>query len=186
MLPALSCVRFTQHLQESCFLECRKLTALPLVAIHQQQTVRCWGSVARALQDLVTTGRLKPDPSQNVAAKVLNALQTSITASESKSRCHRDLDKPSDQAGATDRLQTQPATLPFPRGAYLWGTIGSGKTMLLDLFCSSFSHADQQQLGLSRLHFHEFMLKIHGRLHSLQQSLPRIRGQSQFGLPVYR
>lgn len=150
-----------------------------------QRTGCCHSSVATALQDLVTTGRLKQDDSQSFAAKVLNVLQGVVKNSGQHIKNNIDGNQTQDQATACQASE-KPAALPFPRGAYLWGTIGSGKTMLLDLFCSSFSDADQIQFGLCRLHFHEFMLNIHGRLHSLQESLPRIRGQSQFGLPVFR
>ena len=143
-------------------------------------------SIASALQDLVTTGRLNPDDSQQFAAQVLNALQDSVRQEAQASRSQSVSDKASQQLPVQNPEPPAPAALPCPRGAYLWGTIGSGKTMLLDLFCSSFSDSDRQQLGLCRLHFHEFMLTIHSRLHSLQQSVPRIKGQSQFGLPVYR
>ncbi len=181
-----------------CLQECSNSLHPPSLSLRLRITtdrrLDCgYSSVAMALQDLVTTGRLKPDETQRFAAKVLNALQTSIRQSGQEDRHHQapsghqaDLSNSKDQPSDTSRAQQAPPALPFPRGAYLWGTIGSGKTMLLDLFCSSFSEADQQHFGLSRLHFHEFMLKIHNRWHRLQESLPRIRGQSQFGLPVYR
>lgn len=143
-------------------------------------------SIASALQDLVTTGRLSPDDSQRFAAQVLNALQNSARKGVQAPSPPGISDKAAQQLPVQDPRSSTPTMLPYPRGAYLWGTIGSGKTMLLDLFCSSFSDSDRQQLGLCRLHFHEFMLTIHSRLHSLQQSVPRIKGQSQFGLPVYR
>jgi hypothetical protein len=37
-----------------------------------------------------------------------------------------------------------------------------------------------------RLHYHEFMLRAHQRLHSLQSARPRVLGQTRQGLPVYR
>ena len=37
-----------------------------------------------------------------------------------------------------------------------------------------------------RLHFHEFMLRVHQRLHDLQLGRPRVLGRSRLGLPVYR
>ena len=170
---------------EGCFSVCPQLTSLFCThASPQRNFVQNYNSVATALQDLVTTGRLKPDASQSFAARVLNALQSSIKQCE-LGQNHAESGTPLDPR-QVDHNQQQPIGLTYPRGAYLWGTIGSGKTMLLDLFCSSFSDTDQQQFGLSRLHFHEFMLKIHSQLHNLQESLPRIRGQSQFGLPVYR
>ncbi|KAL3132686.1 hypothetical protein ABBQ32_009199 [Trebouxia sp. C0010 RCD-2024] len=155
-----------------------------LPPFHQQYVSQTFHpvSIAPALQDLVTTGRLKQDDSQRFAAKALNTLQTAVTL---------EAQTPSPQANSSSSAQLANQTsssslLQLPRGAYLWGTIGSGKTMLLDLFCSTFPISDRQQLGLCRLHFHEFMLTIHSRLHSLQESVPRIKGHSQFGLPVYR
>ena len=150
-------------------------------------------TVATALQDLVHTGRLRVDQTQSFAAQVLSAVQSMVQQEAQQQQSTKVSDVHS--SNETDIATTQ-ATLPstgskqairpMPRGAYLWGTIGSGKTMLLDLFCTSFSDSDRQSLGLCRLHFHEFMLSIHRRLHFLQQSAPRIQGKSQHGLPVYR
>ena len=41
-------------------------------------------------------------------------------------------------------------------GVYLWGDVGRGKTMLMDLFCDSLD----EELTF-RLHFHRFMARIH-------------------------
>ena len=159
---------------------------------HQQYVSQTFqpASIAPALQDLVTTGRLKADDSQHFAAQVLNALQTAVKH-EAQSVSPQTTSVKAETAAAQLANQA-PSSLAkahlylLPRGAYLWGTIGSGKTMLLDLFCSTFLESDRQQLGLCRRHFHDFMLTIHSRLHSLQESVPRVQGRSQFGLPVYR
>jgi len=49
-----------------------------------------------------------------------------------------------------------------PRGLYLWGHVGRGKTFLTDLF---YAHVNIQKK--QRLHFHHFMQKIHAELRSL-------------------
>lgn len=48
--------------------------------------------------------------------------------------------------------------IPVP-GVYLWGPVGRGKTILMDLFCESLS-----QLPSLRLHYHRFMAMVHQQL----------------------
>jgi predicted ATPase len=80
------------------------------------------------------------------------------------------------------------------RGVYLWGPVGSGKTMLMDLLAtatgssvhSAESTTEWKVPRMLRVHFHEFMLTVHSRMHELQQALPRRVSGSRDGLPVYR
>ncbi|XP_041951747.1 lactation elevated protein 1 homolog B isoform X1 [Alosa sapidissima] len=57
-----------------------------------------------------------------------------------------------------------------PRGLYVHGNVGTGKTMLMDMF---YSHVESSRK--KRVHFNAFMLDIHKRIHRLKQSLPKRR-----------
>jgi protein AFG1 len=62
----------------------------------------------------------------------------------------------------------------LPRGLYLYGDVGSGKTMLMDLF---FDTLPSNLTSKTRIHFHNFMQDVHRRLHRLEtQPGPRIDG----------
>ncbi len=99
--------------------------------------------VLRAYEALIAAGELKPDPDQAAAIIRLSAIQTALEAVPPR--------------GST--LWRMFGKKPEPvRGLYLWGGVGRGKSMLMDLFF------DSVQIGRKRrTHFHEFMLDVHAR-----------------------
>jgi cell division protein ZapE len=101
-------------------------------------------SVAERYKALVAGGELKADPDQAGAAAKLADIQTQLEAVPPRgSTLWRFLGKKPDPV----------------RGLYLWGGVGRGKSMLMDLFF------DAVQINRKRrAHFHEFMLDIHARL----------------------
>jgi cell division protein ZapE len=91
---------------------------------------------------LIASGQLRADPDQRAAAERLARLQGELEAPPPKKRWFAYLSG----SGPTE---------PDPRGVYLWGGVGRGKSMLMDLFVET--------LGLSkkrRVHFHAFMLEV--------------------------
>lgn len=93
---------------------------------------------------LVAAGELRPDPDQAAAAERLDDLAVQMAAMPKR-------------RGFVARLLGKGA--PPPRGLYLWGSVGRGKSMLMDLFHDCVDFEPKR-----RVHFHEFMLEVHDRL----------------------
>ena len=107
-------------------------------------------TVLGAYDALVAAGELRPDPEQRAAAERLSQLQSELEAVPKRGSLLWRL---------TGR---KPDAL---RGVYLWGAVGRGKSMLMDLF--------YDQLAIQRkrrVHFHAFMLDVHARLREVRKS----------------
>jgi cell division protein ZapE len=95
-------------------------------------------------------GEIKPDAAQARAAERLD-------------RLHRELANyappPPSWRGWLARLSLGEPPAPPPRGLYLWGPVGRGKSMLMDLFFAAAPLAAKR-----RVHFHAFMLEVHERI----------------------
>ena len=100
------------------------------------------GPVGRAYAALVAAGELKPDPDQKRAVVALDRLASELADG---------------RPGFFERLLGKSAS--HARGVYLWGGVGRGKSMLMDL---AFDHIPAEPKR--RVHFHAFMLDIHQRL----------------------
>ncbi|KAH9850808.1 AFG1-like ATPase [Lenzites betulinus] len=70
----------------------------------------------------------------------------------------------------TRQLGAAPVTAPVntPMGLYLYGDVGTGKTMLMDLFYNTLPpHIKRKR----RVHFHAFMIDVHKRVHAMKAKL---------------
>lgn len=91
---------------------------------------------------MLASGELRPDETQRAAAIRLQALQEDLERGNVK-RLLRFWRKPAAQ----------------PKGVYLWGGVGRGKSMLMDLFHQTLDISEKR-----RVHFHAFMQEVHGLL----------------------
>ena len=102
------------------------------------------GRILQRYRALISSGELAPDAAQTQAAERLQML-------ESELREHR------------PRGLFSKAGEP-PKGLYLWGDVGRGKSMLMDLFFERVPIRAKR-----RVHFNAFMVETHARLHQARQ-----------------
>jgi cell division protein ZapE len=107
-------------------------------------------------QALITSGAIEPDPAQAEAAEAFSALEERLASY-----------KPARKKGLLGRLFADKNGGP-PRGLYIHGEVGRGKTMLMDLFFQHSSVAHKR-----RAHFHEFMAEVHERIYGFRQNIAR-------------
>lgn len=73
-------------------------------------------------------------------------------------RLYQELTQPKTKGWSITQLWQSPE--PAPKGLYIYGSVGRGKTHLMDLFYDSLS----TEVGKKRQHYHEFMLWLHHQL----------------------
>lgn len=107
------------------------------------------GQVLNQYEALIAAGEVRVDAAQRTAALALDALETALAQAP---------EKPSLWARLTGAKAP-----PVPKGVYLWGKVGRGKSMLMDLF-----YAQAGVRPKRRVHFHEFMLEVHALIHDFR------------------
>ncbi|MGA2794358.1 MAG: cell division protein ZapE [Roseiarcus sp.] len=105
-------------------------------------------SIQQRYREFVAAGRLEPDPAQIALIDRLDALAARL-----------DGYSPVRAPNAFERL-IGVRQAEAPRGLYIFGPVGRGKTLLMDLF---FDAAPVK--AKRRVHFHAFMADVHARLH---------------------
>lgn len=109
--------------------------------------------------DLAENG-FKQDPSQQAAMARLQRLYNEVTTPTNNQPTTR----PSLLIRLTRRF-ANPAPLRENNGIYLWGTVGTGKSYLMDTFFDCLPGTRKK-----RLHFHHFMKNTHERLNALRDT----------------
>ena len=66
--------------------------------------------------------------------------------------------------GGTETLSMKPPEN-LPKGLYMYGDVGSGKTMLMDLFYDTLPENIHSK---TRIHFHNFMQEVHKEVHKMK------------------
>ncbi len=105
--------------------------------------------VVSKYQALLARGEIRPDPAQAEALTTLQKLADALSGYR--------------PAAARGMLSSFISPAPVPRGLYIYGDVGRGKSMLMDLFFDSAMVSKKR-----RVHFHQFMLEVQSRLHLLQ------------------
>ncbi|MEM6856370.1 MAG: cell division protein ZapE [Pseudomonadota bacterium] len=108
------------------------------------------GLLAR-YEKLIASGELHADPDQRAAAARLDRLQ-------------KDLEAKRPGGLITQFFNSGPRRA---EGVYMWGGVGRGKSMLMDLFHEALSITEKR-----RVHFHAFMQEVHAAIREARLSHP--------------
>jgi cell division protein ZapE len=119
----------------------------------------------------IEAGALRADPAQQHAVEALQALHDAL---EKRRRALARAPK-----GLLEKLGIGRQPVPAaPAGVYLWGGVGRGKSMLMDLFFETATTAPKR-----RVHFNAFMLEIHRRIHAWRQTPESKAGRDADPIP---
>ncbi|CDH58505.1 lactation elevated protein 1 [Lichtheimia corymbifera JMRC:FSU:9682] len=149
--------------------QCYRRHARPYIAFqhrHLQTVTEPMGNRTRSAAPLETydnTATLYDDPYQRAVVKHLNKLWHLLKDYEPH---HNTKDQ---------SIRSQLAKEDAPRSIYIYGSVGTGKTMVMDLFYSTLPTPYKK-----RVHYHELMLDVHARIHALNSS--KSKGKKQHPL----
>lgn len=123
--------------------------------------------------DRVDAGRLRDDAHQRGIIESLQHLHDELRAYDAPPTVHPTLEslKPATSVfgrffgGQKKEKKLNDIPENLPRGLYLYGDVGSGKTMLMDLF---YETLPSKVTSKTRIHFHNFMQDVHKRLHKMK------------------
>ena len=107
------------------------------------RTVARMTNLMTEYQTLVAAGTLQADPAQQAALPEFERIRSALATPVKRGLFRKAPDA--------------------PKGLYLWGGVGRGKSMLMDFFVS------HVEAPARRVHFHAFMQEIHAAMHAARQ-----------------
>ena len=116
-----------------------------------------FNGVRKRYEALVREGKVSADPAQQVIANKLDRVIDEIRSKRLSSK--------SSALGWLFAKRRSDAKAAI-KGLYIHGSVGRGKTMLMDLFFDAVPAKRKR-----RVHFHDFMSDVHGRIHAHRQAL---------------
>ncbi|MCB2081358.1 MAG: cell division protein ZapE, partial [Rickettsiales bacterium] len=104
-------------------------------------------SLIQEYDTMVSSGHITEDAEQRRVLTLLDELTAQLCAAPDRSLLQK-------------LRRTKSASLP---GMYLYGSVGTGKSMVMDIFCHALPITQRR-----RIHFHAFMLEVHAHLDRLR------------------
>ncbi|XP_077395823.1 AFG1 like ATPase a isoform X2 [Festucalex cinctus] len=121
--------------------------------VAEEETNGGYGGPLEHYSGLIRDGTLREDEHQRAVMQKLDQLHKTLRGYSNT------------PTSIFQKFFTRPKP---PKGYYIYGDVGTGKTMVMDMF---YSHVETEKK--KRVHFHGFMLDVHKRIHRLKQSLPK-------------
>ncbi|RUS85860.1 hypothetical protein EGW08_006344 [Elysia chlorotica] len=140
------------------FLSLHSTKAAQTSERENQSLVCAQDGPLKEYQQRILSGELNEDTQQHSVVERLQTLHEQLKTYTPSGK---------DQGSSWFKLrQKEPTQL---NGLYLYGSVGTGKTMLMDMFHDTSAVAKKK-----RVHFHKFMLDVHKRIHAVKQRQPKI------------
>jgi len=123
-------------------------------------------SLLTSYHSKIQNGKLDADPNQAQAVEVLERLYKDIVTLQARE------DQGFFQKLKSIRSTMFQAKILAPKGVYVYGGVGRGKSMVMDLFFDTIPAGITKR----RVHFHEFMISVHNHIHSVRLNEKSGRG----------
>ncbi|MDD7909745.1 cell division protein ZapE [Pseudovibrio exalbescens] len=107
-------------------------------------------------QAMVDAGEIEADSAQVAVVRHLDELNAALTEARIATK----------KSALGWLFSKRKAEIAAPKGLYIWGSVGRGKTMLMDLFYQVATEPKKR-----RSHFHEFMAETHARVFEARKQI---------------